>query len=937
KYPSEPAPNGYRKGYDKYQDNYDGYRPARDGYQKDGYQKNGYQKGPSGYRNGNADYQDGYSGYNQRQPDGYSADKYGKNPSKDRYGNYGGYDDHRDNYGGYDPEPKPARSDEDNFHLFYDNLNVCTAENALESCIISSASRADCMSVRRIEQCTTTFVTSLCDELATTTTGSYDNGYVQCTAETCTNAALADSLLVYNRLLSDVNTALAVTPQFDQWSFTTIKLALASTRHHADCVIKAFFNYLGGCAQSSVLPERDLTCLDKALTTSQCEWAYETADGWNLPQFLQKYGSLAFNGVVSSMHDRFGITPTAHAIDDLLADVTDEATQFVQFVNTEFDYEEQTTSVDVCSFAVEEVDAEDGTNIDAIKFHFPTKRSELVEAAYAETCFDDSEPGKQNLYKTCAKFFDETKKAFKENAGVDWTCRMAENQYLPMRINADGDVECWADDGEHCAWKRSQDECENLIKPPSGATLLAEESADPSLSPKQPVTCGAQLKEKSGSTGYDQPGHWCTVGKHELGNQGDKCFTYSGYSIFFLETGEEQPLTLTDVKASADTVPNAGCRRASWSEPHSCNSHLTQWRMKVGCCQSYASVLLSLQDEWSQQYGDHSSNSGRYGKHGSSKQYGNGHDRVLLDDAQEAGYTKSNSRVPSEPPAKPTCVPDKFDPKTTAYEATIVSRSDTDDSGNHGAILSFVKAERDKFGTNSIDTLTKGLDTALEYWFAKCQQLYDDYGGSTSKLCGKVFSHWHTLVNANEEVPGDVKQWCDDHPTAVSLTKPYDSQYTRPATLTYDTATYGYNNGQLHASYMGASAAYADVCDRVHVDWDMDTVVPIVSTQCFPQACVLAQLAQCMDIPEPPKSYVGYDYVAQPQRGYNGYRPSNYQRPSSYNNYNSYSKMYLGLAGPTTSLLALVGFVAGIVVVAVAQVVLQARRGASTAHAYRLV
>ncbi|KAG9413862.1 hypothetical protein AC1031_013071 [Aphanomyces cochlioides] len=64
------------------------------------------------------------------------------------------------------------------------------------------------------------------------------------TTSTCTDAVLADSLLVYNKLLHGVDKASAITTQFDKWSFTAIKLAKASTRNHANCVIKSFFHYL---------------------------------------------------------------------------------------------------------------------------------------------------------------------------------------------------------------------------------------------------------------------------------------------------------------------------------------------------------------------------------------------------------------------------------------------------------------------------------------------------------------------------------------------------------------------------------------------------------------------------------------------------------------------------------------------------------------------
>ncbi|KAF0703520.1 hypothetical protein As57867_007589, partial [Aphanomyces stellatus] len=134
-------------------------------------------------------------------------------------------------YGGYGtpppkPEPSPVAPNKKIFDQFYDNLKLCAAENVLEQCIISSQSRRDCLSEQRINTCTTQFIQGLCKNIATTSTGCYDNGYFKATTDTCVDAALADSLLVYNKLLREVNTALAVTPQFDEWTFTTLNVAM---------------------------------------------------------------------------------------------------------------------------------------------------------------------------------------------------------------------------------------------------------------------------------------------------------------------------------------------------------------------------------------------------------------------------------------------------------------------------------------------------------------------------------------------------------------------------------------------------------------------------------------------------------------------------------------------------------------------------------------
>ncbi|OQR80903.1 hypothetical protein THRCLA_11915, partial [Thraustotheca clavata] len=429
-------PDNYGKGVEYGGNKYQNSEPVVKKYDN-GYDS-GYKKDRSGY-----DHKDNDDGYR------YTTEK------------RSGYGNEKDNYDQYRPTSEPKSSyntsanDESNFNSFYDNLKICKAEYTLESCIINSASRHDCFSEQRIKECTTKFITGFCNDLGTTTTGKYDNGYVKCDSSTCADAALADSLLVYNKLLRDVNTALDVTPQFDQWSFTTIKLALASTRNHADCVIKSFFHYLGGCAKSSVLPKRDLKCLDKALSSSKCEWAQDTADGWNLPQFLQRYGDLAFNSVVGKMKSRFGTSSNARiskAVQDLLEDVADKETQFVEVINSDYDYVKEITSVDVCAPAIDNMalDSESGTDAELVRFHFPSEKpTEFCKAKYGETAYEDSDDEKSvNLYKKCAAFFKETKEKYKPETGHDWQC--VGDYSSPMRVNEDGDVECMSTNGRDC-------------------------------------------------------------------------------------------------------------------------------------------------------------------------------------------------------------------------------------------------------------------------------------------------------------------------------------------------------------------------------------------------------------------------------------------------------------------------------------------------------
>ncbi|KDO17706.1 hypothetical protein SPRG_16895 [Saprolegnia parasitica CBS 223.65] len=781
-----------------------------------------------------------------RQPS-YNQDGYGKQPAyghnvDDKQPDYGygkqpsnGYGDNH-GYGDYsgDIETAPI-SDEDRFRRFYDNLKICKAENALESCIISSASRADCMSAARIKQCTSSFITGLCSDLETTTTKAFDNGYVKCSADTCTDAALADSLLVYNKLLRDVNTALDVTPQFDQWSFTTIKLALASTRNHADCVIKGFLNYLDGCAASSELPKRDLVCLDEALNNGKCEWGRETADGWNLAQFLKTYGQVAFNNVVSSMQHRFGVSNERgidKAITEVLLSVMQESTQVVQTVNTKYDFTNKVTSVDVCAVTLPEyqLDAEDGTDVSTVLFHFAkTEQDAFNSLVYGETVYDNRAPDdttKVNLYDKCETFLRRRRRPLSKARA-----------------------------------RTGREDCEAKITAMDDATL-------------NPLACGADHDAEHGFTGYLDTTHWCNIGRRELGNQGDKCFTYSGYSIFFLESGETQDLTL-------EAIPD---------------SHLTQWQMHVGCCKSYATVLQELQDTWAAKYESRYETDYHYRGYKPTKNAPTDeHYRTLLEEdtlLEEGGYSKA--------PTKPTVVSPKYDCKNAAYEATILSRAAEVTKDTYFGQLT-VRTGDASTTTNDIDNVNKALNEELEEWFHRCTKLHDDYGHEVSTWCLSIHEFWYpkctaTPTDTSVACPTAIQAWYAAHPDAEALPQPastYGATHNDAATPVYENTDTVYSNHRQHTCYMAASPAYVDVCDSLHVSWDIATVVPIVSTKCFPQSCVLAQLSQCMDIPEPTYMAIGYDYVAEPTDDYNGYRPSSYQRPSSYATYNQYSRATL--------------------------------------------
>ncbi|KAF0686179.1 hypothetical protein As57867_021896, partial [Aphanomyces stellatus] len=82
-------------------------------------------------------------------------------------------------------------------------------------------------------------------------------------------------------------------------------------------------------------------------------------------------------------------------------------------------------------------------------------------------------------------------------ASPAWTC--IQGLSAPMAIGANGDVACWSDNAHDCAWGAT---CQSLVL--SGAQ------------PKAPLSCGCIHLREWGSTGYNDPSHWCSTVKTTL-------------------------------------------------------------------------------------------------------------------------------------------------------------------------------------------------------------------------------------------------------------------------------------------------------------------------------------------------------------------------------------------------------------------------------------
>lgn len=75
-----------------------------------------------------------------------------------------------------------------------------------------------------------------------------------------------------------------------------------------------------------------------------------------------------------------------------------------------------------------------------------------------------------------------------------WLCRPFNGQFLGVRKNADGDVQCMSADSKNCMWTTSMNACNTSL----------------STQAPQPLTCGKEHKAAYGATGYDSD-HWCNT------------------------------------------------------------------------------------------------------------------------------------------------------------------------------------------------------------------------------------------------------------------------------------------------------------------------------------------------------------------------------------------------------------------------------------------
>jgi hypothetical protein len=84
-----------------------------------------------------------------------------------------------------------------------------------------------------------------------------------------------------------------------------------------------------------------------------------------------------------------------------------------------------------------------------------------------------------------------------------WVCIITLNQqWVAVSVNGAGDIQCLATDSKNCLWDYSQQACSNRISQWSNNA--------------SPLVCGANYRALYNVTGYDQPTHWCSLGRDLL-------------------------------------------------------------------------------------------------------------------------------------------------------------------------------------------------------------------------------------------------------------------------------------------------------------------------------------------------------------------------------------------------------------------------------------
>lgn len=189
----------------------------------------------------------------------------------------------------------------------------------------------------------------------------------------------------------------------------------------------------------------------------------------------------------------------------------------------------------------------------------------------------------------------------------------------------------------------------------------------------------------------------------------------------------------------------------------------------------------------------------------------------------------------------------------------------------------------------------------------------------------ELYSEGTAVPMENEDLTSEYNQWAN----ALLEAKKAAENVTNNSSELYQVLhnyNYGYKevsyaqkfnlpnitSGHHHEKYYLGGDKYArETCESLNIDLDFNAVIPLMTGTCQPQSCILSQYAACIENPRDEhknfKKPVHYNYYTAPLL------PATYGRSL--------------LSSPQDSILsyASVGFIVGVVVVALIQFVLSKR------------
>lgn len=242
--------------------------------------------------------------------------------------------------------------------------------------------------------------------------------------------------------------------------------------------------------------------------------------------------------------------------------------------------------------------------------------------------------------------------------------------------------------------------------------------------------------------------------------------------------------------------------------------------------------------------------------------------------AQQPTYTQEQQPYAQQPVYQPTYASPTYDtytPEVYEYVHTVASNMD------QGTIVEHTK--NNSVGIENEDLVSK-------------------------------FDEWAQALIENKEKAENVTENAEEYLTV--LRKLY---YQKQADVKNYSHTFELPTVVSHKGYYVGNDDYSkNTCEQLNIDIDFGTVIPLVVGHCYPQSCLLSQYVSC---------------VENPVDDYKRFRPATpTYYPQQANNYVQAAPTYrslLSVNGGSMMSLATIGFVAGVIVVALIQFVSLAR------------